>query len=107
MGDGEDPASEPHGAERWLVPYFRDPTLWPVLVTVSAVFIVLGASALLLAFVELNPFAIGAVVILFWISIDLGIRSRRRRSRLVVGAIAGFWLLSVAAAAGAFWNGWF
>jgi hypothetical protein len=104
----EEPGDEPRGAERWLAPFFRDSTLWPVLVTVSAVFVVLGASALLMAIVELNPFAIGAVTILVWISVDAGIRSRRRGgSRLLLGAIAAFWLLSGAAALGAVWAGWF
>ena len=112
MADGEDPApaepTEPHGAERWLAPFFRDSTLWPVLVTVFAVFVVFGASALLLAFAERNPFALGAVLILLWMSIDAGVRSRRRAgSRLLVGSIAAFWLLSSAAALGAWWAGWF
>ena len=109
MANGEDPApSEPRGAERWLAPFFRDSTLWPVLVTVSLVFLVIGASALLLAFVERNPFAVAAVLLLFWISFDAGIRSRRRGgSRLVLGMIAAFWLLSAAGALGAVWAGWF
>lgn len=109
MTDDEDETGdEPRGAERWLAPFFRDSTLWPVLVAVSAVFVVFGASALLLAFVERNPFAVGAVLILLWMSIDAGIRSRRRGgSRLLVGAIAVFWLLSAAAALGAAWAGWF
>jgi hypothetical protein len=108
MADGEDPApSEPRGAEHWLAPFFRDSTLWPVLVTVSAVLVVFGASALLLAFAERNPFALGAVLLVLWISIDAGIRSwRRGGSRLLVGAIATFWLLSAAAALGAVWAGW-
>jgi hypothetical protein len=109
MADGEDPGpAEPSGAERWLAPFFRDSTLWPVLVTVCAVFVVFGASALLLAFVERNPFALGAVMLLVWISVDAGIRSRRRGgSRMLIGAIAVFWLLSAAAALGAVWAGWF
>ena len=106
MADREDP--EPSGAERWLAPFFRASTLWPVLVTVFVVVVVFGASALLLAFVERNPFALGAVLILFWISIDAGIRSRRHGgSRLLVGSIAAFWLLSAAVALGAAWAGWF
>jgi hypothetical protein len=109
MADGEEPGpSEPRGAERWLAPFFRDSTLWPVLFAVSAVAVVFGASALLLAFVERNPFALGAVMLLVWISVDAGVRSRRRGgSRLLLGAIAGFWLLSATAALAAVWSGWF
>ncbi len=98
---------EPHGAEFWLAPYFRDSTLWPVLVTVGAIFVVLGASALLMA-LERNPFSIAAVLVMLWISSDAVIRNQRRgRSRLLLGCIASFWLLSAAAAAVARWAGWF
>jgi hypothetical protein len=107
----EEPApperDEPHGVELWLAPFFRDSTLWPVLVTAAAIFIVLGASALLLAF-ERNPFAVAAVLVMLWISADAGIRGwRAGGSRLLLGSIAGFWLLSTAAAIAARWSGWF
>ncbi len=110
MADVDDPApperDEPHGAEFWLAPYFRDSTLWPVLVTIAAIFVVLGASALLLA-LERNPFAVAAVLVLLWISLDAAIRNQRRGgSRLLLGCIAAFWLLSAAAAAGVRWAGW-
>ena len=113
MADGEDPApperDEPHGAELWLAPFFRDSTLWPVLVTVAAVFVVLGASALLLAFVERNPFARGR-------GAGDALDQRRRGDpqpaprRLAPAArqrSRRFWLLSAAAALGARWAGWF
>ena len=40
---GEDPPpsesrDDPHGADLWLVPFFRDSTLWPVLVTAAGAF---------------------------------------------------------------------
>jgi hypothetical protein len=99
---------EPRGAELWLAPFFRDSTLWPVLGVAVAIFVVLGASALLLAFVERNPFALAAVLLLLGISVDAVVRDRRRGgSRLLLGSVAGFWLLSIAAATGAHWAGWF
>ena len=67
-----------------------------MLVTAAAIFIVLGASALLMA-LERNPFAVAAVLVMLWISVDAGIRSwRAGGSRLLIGSIAGFWLLSAA-----------
>jgi hypothetical protein len=112
MADPDEPApsanGEPRGAELWLAPFFRDSSLWPVLCVAVAIFVVLGASALLLAFVERNPFAVAALLLLLWISVDAVIRDRRRgRSRLLLGCVTGFWLLSIAAAAGARWAGWF
>jgi len=112
MADGEGPArpesrDEPQGVELWLAPFFRDHTLWPVLVTAALIFAALGASALLMA-LERNPFAVAAVFLMLWITADAGIRSwRAGGSRLLLGCIAGFWLLSAAAAIAARWSGWF
>jgi hypothetical protein len=112
MVDGEDPAprdpgNEPSGTDLWLAPFFRDSTLWPVLVTAAAAFTSLGAWALLLAFVERNPAGIAAVLILLWISVDAGVRYRRSPgSPYLIGSIAGFWALSSAAAVGVRWLGW-
>ena len=112
MGDSEGPSppdrsDEPHGVELWLAPFFRDSTLWPVLVTAATIFIVLGAWSLLMAS-ELNPFAVAAVLVMLWISADAGIRSwRAGGSPLLLGSIAGFWLLSATAAVGVRWAGWF
>jgi len=99
---------EPHGTDLWLAPFFRDSTLWPVLVTAAAAFTALGAWALLVAFVERNPFGVAAVLVLLWITLDAGIRYRRSPgSRFLVGSIAGFWVLSIGAAVGVRWLGWF
>jgi hypothetical protein len=99
---------EPQGPERFLTPFFRDSSLWPVLCVAVMIFVVLGAAALLMAFVERNLFAVGAVLLLFWISVDASIRARRRgRSpRLVIG-IAAYWLLATGAALAARFAGWF
>src|SRR5262245_66577354 len=104
MAEGEDPAppepsDEPHGADAWLAPFFRDSTLWPVLVTAAGAFTALGAWSLLVAFVEHNLFGMAAVLVLLWITVDAGIRYRRTRgSRFLLGSIAAFWLLSIGAA---------
>ena len=110
---GEDPPpsesrDDPHGADLWLVPFFRDSTLWPVLVTAAGAFTALGAWALLVAFVERNPFGVAALLVLLWITVDAAIRYRRSPGgRYLLGGIAGFWLLSIGAAVGVRWLGWF
>jgi hypothetical protein len=109
---GEDPPppekDEPHGTDLWLAPFFQDSTLWPVLVTAAGAFTALGAWALLVAFVEHNPFGVAAVLVLLWITVDAGIRYRRSPGgRFLVASIAAFWLLSIAAAVGVRWLGWF
>ena len=112
MSDGEDdPASrepdEPHGTDLWLAPFFRDSTLWPVLVTAAGAFTALGAWSLLVAFVEHNPFGVAAVLVLLWITVDAAIRYRRSPgSRYLIASIAAFWALSIGAAVGVLWLGW-
>jgi hypothetical protein len=110
MADDHPPADpdEPRGAEFWIAPFFRESKLWPVLFAAAGMLTVLGAWALLLAFVERNPFGVAAVLMVLWMSIDAAIRSRRRGgTHLLLGCIAGLWLLSSAAAVGARWAGWF
>jgi len=101
-------SDEPHGTDLWLAPFFRDSTLWPVLVTAAAAFTALGAWALLVAFVERNPFGIAAVLVLLWITVDAGIRYRRSPgSRFLIGSIAAFWVLSIGSAVAVRRLGWF
>ena len=98
---GEDPPppedrDEPHGTDLWLAPFFRDSTLWPVLVTAAG------------AFTALNPFGVAAVLVLLWITVDAGIRyGRGPGGRFLLASIAAFWVLSIAAAVGVRWLGWF
>jgi hypothetical protein len=114
MSDGEghpEPSErpdEPHGADLWLAPFFRDSTLWPVLVTAAGAFTALGAWSLLVAFVDRNPLGVAAVLVLLWITVDAGIRYRRAPgSRYLIASIAAFWVLSVGAAVGVRWLRWY
>ena len=110
---GEDPAppddrDDPSGDDVWLAPFFRDSTLWPVLVTAAAAFTALGAWAVLVAFVERNPFGIAALLVLLWITVDAGIRYRRSPgSRYLIGSLAVFWVLSLGSALAIRRLGWF
>jgi hypothetical protein len=98
----------PSGVEFWLAPFFRDSSLWPVLTVAVAIFVLFGAWGLLLAAVDRNLFALVAMLLVFWMSVDALIRNRRAGgSKLLTGSIAGFWLLSIAAASGAHWAGWY
>ena len=98
---------EPRGAELWLAPFVRDPTLWPVALVVAIIAIVFAASALLLA-LERNGFAAAAVALAFWVGIDAAWRHRRRSgSPLALTGVLGFWGLAAGAALGARQLGWF
>jgi hypothetical protein len=106
-GPAHDPDA-PRGVDLWLAPFFRDSTLWPVLAVVIMIFVLFGAWGLLLAAFERNVFALCAMVIAFWVSVDVVIRNRRRGgARLIVGCIVGFWALSIGAATVAHSVGWY
>ena len=109
MGDDRPPdEDDPHGSDVWIAPFFRDSTLWPVLVTAAGAFTALGTWAILVAFVERNPFGVAALLVLLWITVDAGIRYRRSPGgRFLLGSIAAFWLLSIGAAITVRWLGWF
>jgi hypothetical protein len=86
--------------DRWIEPYFRDSTLWPVLVVAAAIAVTLVAALLVLAVVDRNLYGMGALLALGWSSADATWRDLRARRRigLVSGAILVVWALGAAAA---------
>src|SRR5262245_56072304 len=95
-GDGQEPA----GVERWLAPYFRDPTLWPVLAVATASAVTGLASLLLLAAVDRSVYAAAALIAVGWMSVDVSLRERRGRGRIGLAgrALLALWTLALAAA---------
>lgn len=65
--------------DRHLSIFYRDSTLWPVLFVVVAAAGTLGAAMLVLALRERNPYALAALALLGWISVDLVWRDLRQR----------------------------
>jgi hypothetical protein len=86
--------------DRWIAPYFRDASLWPVLAVAVAILVTLVAAVLLLAVVEGNLPAIAALAALAWMSVDATLRQLRARRRLGLlgGSILAIWLLGALAA---------
>ena len=95
--------------ERWIEPYFRDSSLWPVLIVVASILVTLVAAVLLLAVVDRNLSAMAALLALVWMSGDATLRQLRARHRLglVGGAILAVWGLGAAAALAARLSGFF
>jgi hypothetical protein len=86
--------------ERWIEPYFRDSTLWPVLAVATAIAVTLLAMVLVLAIADRNLAAMAALLALGWMSADATRRELRSRARLGVvgGSILVIWALGAAAA---------
>jgi hypothetical protein len=93
--------------ERWIEPYFRDSTLWPVLAVAAAIVVTLLAMVLVLAVADRNLAAMAALLALGWMSTDATRRELRSRRSLglVGGAILVVWALGAAAAIAARWVG--
>ncbi len=86
------------GLERHLAVFVEESSLWPVLLVAVLIFTTIGAALLTLAMADRNVFAIGALLILLWLSVD--ILARRRRFGLAGGVIVALWTLSGLAALG-------
>jgi len=89
--------------ERWIEPYFRDSSLWPVLVAAAAILVTLLATVLVLAVGDRNLAAMAALLGLVWMSADATLRQLRASGRLgrVGAAILVIWLLGAAVAVAA------
>ena len=98
------PEREPRRADQWLRPFFTDSTLVPVLIVAIGCFTAIGAGIIAWAVRGRSLAAIAALVLLAGMSADRLLRDWRRNRRLglVSRCLIGFWLLSAAAAAGAF-----
>jgi hypothetical protein len=95
--------------EQWIEPYFRDSSLWPVLVVMAAILVTLVATLLLLAVGDRNLAAMAALLALGWMSVDATLRQLRSRGRLglVGGSILAIWGLGIGAAIAARQSGLF
>jgi hypothetical protein len=98
-GDEGEEQPDPRQLDTWIRPFFSDSTLWPVLVVAFAIFVVFGAALLLLAVRSRSPWAIAALLVLAWMSVD-GVSGdvRRRRLGLVSRSIVTLWTASALAA---------
>lgn len=92
------------GAERWVLPYFEDSSLWPVLLVSLAVLAAFTAAALLFAIRDGLPVAMMGLLLLLVGAVQTVRWERRVRGRMgaVTWAIALTWLVSGAVA----WLGW-
>jgi hypothetical protein len=110
MSDNTEPtqnkqSDQESGIDHWLEPFFTDSALWSVVLVAAGCLGTLGAAVLVAALYIGNYPAIGALLLLAWMSFDFLNRNRRtgklgRLSRCIIGlwglsiliAIAGIWL---------------
>lgn len=82
-GHEADTAPEaPRGVEELIAPFFKDSTLWPVLLVVVGCLSTLGSVVLVGALYHFNPLAAAALLGISWIAFDVCKRHRRQHGAM-------------------------
>jgi dienelactone hydrolase len=85
--------------ERFVAPFFEEPTLWPVLVVLVAHALLIGGVVLAFGVRDRNPFALASLALMLVGTVDMGVRQvRARRFGRIGWGLAGFWIGSAVAA---------
>jgi dienelactone hydrolase len=78
--------------ERFVAPFFEEPTLWPVLFVLAAHAVLIASVVLAFGLRDRNPFALAALALLLVGTADIGLRQLRARRIGRVFGLAGFWV---------------
>jgi len=85
--------------ERFVAPFFEEPTLWPVLFVLAAHAVLIGAVVLALGLRTRNVFALGALAVAIAMSADVLIRRWRAGVFGRIGwSVVSLWVLSTISA---------
>jgi hypothetical protein len=86
--------------------FMHEASLWPVLVVVIGSAGALGAAMLILAGVDRNPFAAGALLLIFGMCVDVFVQARRKAVYRNLSKLIGvIWCAAIAFAGLAIWTG--
>jgi hypothetical protein len=94
-GGAEAPQPASRRLERLVAPFFEEPTLWPVLIVLTAHAVLIGALVLALALRERNLFAAAALSLLVVATADVSLRlARARRFGRLGWSLLTLWVAS-------------
>ena len=100
------PSDQKSGIDHWLEPFFADSALWSVVLVAAGCLGTLGAAVLVAGLYIGNYPAIGALLLLAWMSLDYLNRNRRAgKLGLLSRCIIGLWGLSILIAITGIWLG--
>ncbi len=114
MSEPEEPDRDPRrteddafpGVDEILGSFLSEASLWPVLIVALGSGGAFGAAALILTFIDHNPFAGAALLLVGAMTVDVAIRARREKGRRnVVKLIALLWTSALLFSAVALWTG--
>lgn len=100
--DGEDFPS----VDEIIGTFMTESSLWPVLIVLLGTAGAFGGAMLVLSWVDRNPFAAAALLLILGMTIDLTVRSRSNPGlRNLVRLVALIWVVAAAFAGLAVWSG--
>ncbi|MEZ4332972.1 MAG: hypothetical protein R3F35_14520 [Myxococcota bacterium] len=103
---GPDVRDELFDVDRVIGSFLRESSLWPVLVVLLGSGGAFAAALMVLAFVDRNPFAAAALVLIFGVTVDVGHRAwtrpHYRNGALLLGLL---WMMGFVFAGFAVWSG--
>ena len=110
MDDDERPREESSdefpSVDELLGSFMNEASLWPVLIVAIGSGGAFGAAMLVLAGIDHNPFAAAALLLVFGMSVDVFIQSRRKALYRNVAKLVGLvWGAAIAFAGLALWTG--
>ena len=86
--------------------FMHEASLWPVLVVLIGSAGALGAAMLILVGIDRNPFAAGALLLIFGMCVDIFVQARRKAVyRNLAKLIGVIWCAAIAFAGLAIWTG--
>jgi hypothetical protein len=86
--------------------FMQEASLWPLLVVVIASAGAFGAALLILTGIDRNPFAAGALLLIFGMSVDVFIQARRKAVYRNLARLVGLiWCAAIALTGLAIWTG--
>ena len=93
--DAPDSGSAPGRFERFVAPFYEEPTLWPVLFVLAAHAVLIGAVLIALGLRSRNYFALGGLAISVVMTGDVLLRRLRERTFGRLGwSVVTLWVLS-------------
>ena len=98
--DRSDENDNRDGAERWILPFVQDSSLWPVSAVLLLCLSTVGAAVVLAAWVARDVLAMAGLVVLLGISGDIAFRAwRGEQNPILAWCVLSLWVGSLAAAA--------
>lgn len=105
-GEEEEEGEDLPSVDQIIGTFMKESALWPVLIVLLGTAGAFGGAMLVLSWVDHNPFAAAALLLLLGMTIDVTVRSRSNPSlRNLARLVALIWAVAAGFAGIAIWSG--